>query len=96
MRGSGIGTILEAFPILFGLTDMLSSALNAAAFGLLRPNPASAGLEARANEAAGVIRTTNNAKATFAAVLDITKLHAGSIEGPRREADLGFAIRRHH
>lgn len=67
-----MGATLEAFPIPLGSTDLLSNALSPAAFGRSASKyPVAAGLRLRANEAAGMARTTNDAKATFTEVFDM-------------------------
>jgi hypothetical protein len=97
MRGGGIGATLEAFPIPLGSTDILFNWLNAEAFGRPPPKcPIAAEPAPRANEAAGVARTTNNAKPTFTEVFDMAKLHDDSLERRMREADVVSPIRRHH
>jgi hypothetical protein len=55
-----------------------------------------AAIAGRAHEAAGVAKTSNDAKAIFAEVFDKAKLHVGSLERPMREADVGSPIRPHH
>jgi hypothetical protein len=73
MRGGGIGATLEAFPIPLGSDDILPRALSSAAFG--RPAPgcpiAAEPPPPRANEAAEVAKTRNNAMANFVVVFDM-------------------------
>ena len=74
MRGGGIGATLEAFPIPLGSTNISSAPIVAA---LSRPAPECpvaaepAWPPPRANEAAGGVKTMNNAIATFTEVLDM-------------------------
>jgi hypothetical protein len=76
MRGGGIGATLEAFPIPLGSTNTLVAAPIAAAFGLPPPKPpVAAAPPPRANEAAGVAKTMNNAIATFTEVFGMGELH---------------------
>jgi len=77
MFGGGGGATLEAFPIPLGSTN-ISSAPIVAAFGRLPPKCPIAAEPAcpppcppRANEAAGGVKTMNNAKAIFTEVLDM-------------------------
>jgi hypothetical protein len=77
MLGGASGATLEAFPIPLGSTN-ISSAPIVAAFGRLPPKCPIAAEPAcpppcppRANEAAGAVKTMNNAKATFTEVLDM-------------------------
>jgi hypothetical protein len=77
MRGGGIGATLDAFPIPLGLADILSNAPSKAAFGRPPPKcpvaaePPPRPPPPRANEAAGVAKTINNAIATFTEVFDM-------------------------
>jgi hypothetical protein len=83
MRGGGIGASLEAFPMPLGSVDILFNWPNAEAFGRPPPKcPAAAEPAPRANKAAGVARTTNNAKPTFSDVFDMAKLHDDSLGTP--------------
>ena len=81
MRGGGIGATLDAFPIPLGSTDILSNAPSVAAFARTPPKcpvaaePAPRPPPPRANEAAGMAKTMNNAIATFTEVFDMGKLH---------------------
>jgi hypothetical protein len=76
MRGGGIGATLEAFPIPLGSTDILLNAPISEAFGRPPPKcPVAAGPPPRANEAAVVAKTMNNAIVTFTEVFDMGKLH---------------------
>ena len=83
MRGGAIGATLEAFALPLGSTDMLSNALVLAAFDRAPPTPPECPIPAepppppRANEAAGVAKTMNNAIATFTftEVFDMRRLH---------------------
>ena len=85
MRGGAIGATLEAFPIPLGSTN-ISSAPIVAAFGrpppkcpiAAEPPPRPPPPPPRANEAAGVAKTMNNAIATFTEVFDMgssTNIH---------------------
>jgi hypothetical protein len=89
MRGGGMGATLEAFAIPLGSTDILSNALSPAAFGRSASKyPVAAGLRLRANEAAGMARNTNDAKATFTEVFDmVAPLFTGT---PYLGADVGL------
>ena len=81
MRGDGRGATLEALPIPLGSIITLFSPPAFAGPGAIPligklPDPAAPAIRAAcANEAAGVARDSNNTKAIFAAVLDMTKLH---------------------
>ena len=81
MRGGGGAATLEAFPIPLGSTATLFIPPAFAGPGAIPligtfPVPAEPGLRANcANEAAGVARTTKIAKAIFAEVFDMAKLH---------------------
>jgi hypothetical protein len=94
MRGGGAAT-LEAFPIPLGSTATLfipPAFAGPRAIPLIGtfPVPAEPGLRAnRANEAAGVARTKNTAKAIFAEVFGMGKLHYDSLERRMRGADVG-------
>jgi hypothetical protein len=83
------GGYLEAFPIPLGSTDILSNALSPAAFGRSASKyPVAAGLRLRANEAASMGRTTNDAKTTFTEVFDmVAPLFTGT---PYLGADVGL------
>jgi hypothetical protein len=102
MRGGGGAATLEAFPIPLGSTATLFIPPAFAGPGAIPligtfPVPAEPGLRANcANEAAGVARTTNRAKAIFTEVFGMGKLHYYSPERRMHGADVGFAIRRHH
>jgi len=83
IRGGGIGATLAAFPTPLGSTDILLNALlSAPAFG--RPPPRFPVAAApppnepplRANEAAGMAKTMNNAIVTFTEVFDIGNLRS--------------------
>jgi hypothetical protein len=82
MRGGGSGAILDALPIPLGSTvtlfrpPMFAGPGGMPLIGILPDPTAPAVRAACANEAAGVARDSNNAKAIFAAVLDMTKLRA--------------------
>ena len=67
MRGGGGAATVGALPTLLGLANMLAAPICApsAAFGRLPPIPAAPPPPPRANEAAGVAKTMNNAIATF-------------------------------
>jgi hypothetical protein len=80
MRGGGIGATLEAFPIPLGSVDILPNAPSSAAFGRPSTVPTAADPECpiaaeppppRANEAAEVAKTRNNAMANFVVVFDM-------------------------
>jgi len=79
--GGGSGAILDAFPIPLGSTITLFRPPTFAGPGGIPligtlPDPAAPAVRATcANEVAGVARDSNNTKAIFAAVLDMTKLH---------------------
>jgi hypothetical protein len=75
MRGGGGAATVGALPTLLGLANILAAPICApsAAFGRLPPIPAAP--PPRANEAAGVAKTMNNAIATFTEVFDMGKLH---------------------
>ena len=75
MRGGGGAATVGALPTLLGLANILAAPICApsAAFGRLPPIPAAP--PPRANEAAGVTKTMNNAIAIFTEVFDIGKLH---------------------
>jgi len=81
MRGGGRGATLEALPIPLGSTITLFIPPAFAGPGAIPligtlPDPAAPAVRvACANEAAGMARDSNNAKAIFAAVSDMTKLH---------------------
>ena len=76
-RGGGSGSTLEAFPRPAGIIVVIGTFTVAA-------EPPS-----RANEAAGEAKTTKNAKATFAQVFDIGKIHYDSLEPEMRVTDAG-------
>jgi hypothetical protein len=82
IRGGGSGAILDALPIPLGSTvTLFRPPIFAGPGGIpligILPDPAAPAIRAAcANEAAGVARDSNNAKAIFAAVLDMTKLRA--------------------
>jgi hypothetical protein len=84
MRGGGGAATVGALPTLLGLANILAAPICApsAAFGRLPPIPAAP--PPRANEAAGVAKTMNNAIATFTftEVFDMGKLHYLLIERP--------------
>ena len=67
-RGSGSAATLEAFPRPAGIIVVIGTF------------PVAAEPPSRANEAAGEAKTTKNAKATFAQVFDIRKIHYDSLE----------------
>ena len=80
MRGGGIGATLEAFPIPLGSVDILPNAPSSAAFDRPPAVPPAADPECpiaaeppppRANEAAEVAKTRNNAMANFVVVFDM-------------------------
>jgi hypothetical protein len=74
MRGCGNGAILEALPTPLGSTVTLfipPAFAGPGAIPLIGTFPAPASPAFRANEAAGVAKTTNNAKASFTEVLDM-------------------------
>jgi len=79
MRGGGGAATVGALPTLLGLANMLAAPICApsAAFGWLPPIPAAPPPPPRANEAAGVAKTMNNAIATFTftEVFDMRRLH---------------------
>jgi hypothetical protein len=79
MRGGGGAATLAALPTPLGSTDIFPNAPRVAAFGRAAPAPAEGPIPAapppRANEAAGVAKTMNNAIATFTEVFDMGKLH---------------------
>src|SRR5712671_3614869 len=77
MRGGGGAATPGALPTLLGFANMLAAPICApsAAFGRLPPIPAAPPPPPRANEAAGVAKTMNNAIATFTEVFDMGKLH---------------------
>ena len=80
MRGGGGAATPGALPTLLGFANMLAAPICApsAAFGRLPPIPAAPPPRPpppRANEAAGVAKTMNNAIATFTEVFDMGKLH---------------------
>jgi hypothetical protein len=77
MRGGGGAATVGALPTLLGLANILAAPICApsAAFGRLPPIPAAPPPPPRANEAAGVAKTMNNAIATFTEVFDMGKLH---------------------
>ena len=84
MRGGGSGAILEALPIPLGSTATLfipPAFAGPRAIPLIGTFPVAAEPALRANcanEAAGVARTTRTAKAIFAEVFDMAKLHDDS------------------
>jgi hypothetical protein len=94
MCGWGSGAILEAFPIPLGSTATLfipPAFAGPRGMPLIGTFPVAAEPAPRANcanEAAGVARTSKIAKAIFAEVFDMAKLHDGLRERRRREADL--------
>jgi hypothetical protein len=75
MRGGGGAATLGAFRIPLGSTDIFPKAPRRAAFGRAPPTPPECPIPAapppRANEAAGVAKTMNNAIATFTEVFDM-------------------------
>jgi hypothetical protein len=74
MRGGGIGATLEAFPIPLGSTNISSAPIVAALSRLAPECPVAAEPgwpPPLANEAAGGVKTMNNAIATFTEVLDM-------------------------
>jgi hypothetical protein len=77
MRGGGGAATVGCANLLLGLANILAAPICAptAAFGRLPPIPAAP--PPRANEAAGVAKTMNNAIATFTftEVFDMGKLH---------------------
>ncbi len=81
IRGAGSGATLDALPIPLGSTITLFIPPAFAGPGAIPligtlPDPAAPAIRAACpNEAAGVATASNNAKAIFAAVLDMTKLH---------------------
>jgi hypothetical protein len=78
MRGGGGAATVGCANLLLGLANMVAEPICApsAAFGRLPPIPAPPA-PPRANEAAGVAKTMNNAIATFTftEVFDMGKLH---------------------
>ena len=82
MRGGGGAATLAALPIPLESTGaLLNALLRAPAFGRPPPRfpvaaePPPRAPPPRANEAAGMAKTMNNAIATFTEVLDMGKLH---------------------
>src|SRR5712671_6547903 len=81
MRGGGSGATLDALPIPLGSTITLFIPPAFAGPGGIPPiarfpDPTAPAVRAAcANEAAGVATASNNAKAIFAAVFDMTNLH---------------------
>jgi len=82
MRGGGGAATLAALPTPLGSTDILLNALlSAPAFGRPPPRfpvagePPPGAPPPRANEAAGMAKTMNNAIATFTELFDMGKLH---------------------
>ena len=82
MRGDGGAATVGGANLLLGLANILAAPICApsAAFGRLPPIPAApppSPTPPRADEAAGVAKTMNNATATFTftEVFDIGKLH---------------------
>jgi hypothetical protein len=79
MRGGGGAATVGSAVLLLGLANILAVPICApsAAFGRLPPIPAAPPPPPRANEAAGVAKTMNNAIATFTftEVFDMGKLH---------------------
>ena len=95
MRGGGIGATLEAFPIPLGSVGIFCIAPRVAEFGRAAPTvPTAADPECpiaaeppppRANEAAEVAKTRNNAMANFVVVFDMgSSVHIA----PECEADM--------
>src|SRR5258708_40313051 len=106
MRGGGGAATLAAFPTPLG-SVLLNAPLSAPAFGRPPPRfpvavapppgaPPPTAPPLRANEAAGMAKTMNNAIATFTEVFDIGE--APFIRRPLEcvEADGRSAIHRHH
>jgi len=95
MRGGGGAATLEAFPIPLGSTATLfipPAFAGPGAIPLIGTFPAAAEPAFRPNcayEAAGVAKTTKNAKAIFTEVFGMGELHYGSLERRMREADVG-------
>jgi len=78
MRGEGSGAILEALPIPLGSTITLfipPAFAGPGAIQLMGTFPAPGSPAIRANEAAGAARKMKNARAIFAELLDMTRLH---------------------
>jgi hypothetical protein len=99
MRGGGGAAILEAFPIPLGSTVTLfipPAFAGPCVIPLMGTFPIPGPPAARAHEAAGVAKTSNDAKAIFAGVFDKAKLHFGSLERRMREGHVGSPIRPHH
>ena len=102
MRGGGSGATLEALPTPLGSTITLFIPPAFAGPGATPligtlPDPAAPAVRAAcANEAAGAARDSNNTKAIFAGVLDMTKLHCLTRAFGITEADLGLSSRGHH
>jgi hypothetical protein len=102
MRGGGGAATVGGANLLLGLAIIVAAPICApsAAFGRLPPIPAApppSPPPPRANEAAGVAKTMNNAIATFTftEVFDMGKAPLRS-ENVRGEADVGFAIPTNH
>ena len=80
MRGGGGAATLAALPTPLG-SVLLNALLSAPAFGRPPPRfpvagePPPGAPPPRANEAAGMAKTMNNAIATFTEVFDMGKLH---------------------
>jgi hypothetical protein len=103
MLGWGCGPILEALPKPLGSTVALFNppafagprgipligTFPVPAEPAARANPPCPPCPPRANEAAGGVRTMDNAIAIFSALLDIRKLPYDSLEQRSREADVG-------
>jgi hypothetical protein len=88
MRGGGGAATVGSANLLLGLANILAVPIAAPAFGRLAPIPAAPPPRPpppRANEAAGVAKTMNNAIATFTftEVFDMGKLHYLLIERPQ-------------
>jgi len=102
MRGGGSGATLEALPMPLGSTITLFSPPAFAGPGAIPligtfPDPAAPAIrDACANDAAGVARASNNAKAIFAEGLDMTKLQYLTRAFFVTAADVGLSSRRCH
>jgi hypothetical protein len=98
-----IGATLEAFPIPLGSVDILPNAPSSAAFGRPPTVPTAVDPECpiaaespppRANEAAEVAKTRNNAMANFVVVFDMgSSVHT---RPPNVKLTCRSAIHRHH
>ena len=101
MLGCGSGASLEAFSTPLGSTAALfipPAFAGPRAIPLIGTFPVAAEPAGRANpaeppccanEAAGAAKTKDNAKAIFAVVFGMGKLHYDSLESRMREADVG-------